>query len=151
MIGLITTIVMAVIFIAMVAVNYYQIKGIRKDFEKYYLAQKHEFAKLEQYAKKKVDKAGSIVSKLTIQNIRRNSEMEKFIELMDEEYKKQIKQLEVNERFATNKLTEYYMAVRALPDNYKKKIQFQLDKMMDEKNGKEKDMPYVKPKEGEKK
>ena len=163
---IITIGVMLGIFIAMVVVNYLQMKQTRRDGRAYLQTQNDIATRaVRDFSEtlSRIDKSDT--SRLVITNEAfanhsktikefidefkkvsntNRKDIEDFIELCDNDYKKQIKQLEVNERFATKQLTEYYMAVRSLDDNYKKKIQFRLDKMLDKKDGKDKKMPITK-------
>ena len=159
--NLIVTGVMLGIFITMVVVNYFQMKKLRKRSWENFLEIKSQLNKHHKYLSDIyvgiVRDLAEFEKDLNAQSLRveestekQNKLIEEFIELCDDDYKKQIKQLEVNERFATKQLTEYYMAVRSLDDNYKKKIQFRLDKMLNKKNGKEKKIPITNNKEGEK-
>ena len=152
---IITIGVMLGIFIAMVVVNYRQMKRIKAQSWKNFLEINSQINKhLKHSANARIEiirDFADFSKRLEDQIVRIDKSMdistkniEEFIELVDSDYKKQIKQLEVNERFATKQLTEYYMAVRSLDDNYKKKIQFRLDKMLNKKDGKDKRIPITK-------
>lgn len=156
MTNLIVISVMLGIFIAMVVVNYHQTKRLEKLSEENQertgrisalmdVTQAKVSACVDRFDERLKDftKTFSNLKDLSDEGMKR---LEDFIELCDDDYKKQIKTAVFEKEVAVMKYTNLLTAIKSLENKDRTKIQYRLDRITGLKNGEERKEPITKEK-----